>query len=64
MIKESLIGQLNIRLSTIKSEPEGPPKAIAIVAHGYSEHIGRYHHVIEALNQHNEFLRELGLKTI
>lgn len=53
MIKESLIGQLNIRLSTIKSEPEGPPKAIAIVAHGYSEHIGRYHHVIEALNQHN-----------
>lgn len=53
MIKESLIGQLNIRLSTIKSQPDGPPKAVAIVAHGYAEHMGRYHHVIEALNQHN-----------
>lgn len=53
MIKESLIGQLGIRLSCIKSEPEGPPKAVAVVVHGYAEHMGRYHHVVDALNQHN-----------
>ncbi len=53
MIKESFIGQLGLCLSSIKSEPEGPPKAVAVVVHGYAEHMGRYHHVMEMLNQHD-----------
>jgi len=53
MIKESLIGQLGIRLNCIKSKPEGAPKAVAVVLHGYGEHMGRYSHVVEALNQHD-----------
>ena len=53
MTKEHLVGQLGIRLSCIKSEPQGPPKAVAVLVHGYAEHMGRYSHVIEALNQHN-----------
>lgn len=53
MIKESLIGQLGIRLNCIKSEPTARPKAAVVLVHGYGEHMRRYSHVIEALNQHD-----------
>jgi alpha-beta hydrolase superfamily lysophospholipase len=29
--------------------PDGEPKAIVIIVHGYGEHIGRYAHVAERL---------------
>ena len=33
--------------------PEGEPKAVAVLVHGYGEHMGRYAHVISALVQHD-----------
>ena len=53
MNKETLIGQLGLRLSSARSLPEGEPKAVVVLLHGYAEHIGRYLHVIEALNKHD-----------
>jgi alpha-beta hydrolase superfamily lysophospholipase len=32
--------------------PDGEPKAIVLIVHGYGEHIGRYAHVAERLVQH------------
>lgn len=32
--------------------PPGQPRAIALIAHGYAEHIGRYEHVAAHLNAH------------
>lgn len=35
-----------------KSWPaNGKPKAVALIAHGYAEHLGRYEHVADALNR-------------
>lgn len=33
--------------------PDGEPKAVAVIVHGYAEHMGRYAHVIEALVPHD-----------
>ncbi|MGB0389093.1 MAG: lysophospholipase [Ardenticatenaceae bacterium] len=46
-----LVGQLGLRLSYARWEPLGDPKAVVLLVHGYGEHMGRYLHVIEALNQ-------------
>ena len=51
MNKETLIGQLGLRLSSARWLPEGEPKAVVVLVHGYREHIGRYLHVMEALNK-------------
>ena len=53
MKKETLIGQLGLRLSSARSLPEGEAKAVVVLVHGYAEHIGRYLHVMEALNKHD-----------
>lgn len=38
-----------LALSTAIWMPEQAPKALALLAHGHAEHLGRYHHVIDAL---------------
>lgn len=38
-----------LTLSTAFWLPEGPPKALALLAHGHAEHLGRYDRVIDAL---------------
>ncbi|MBA3534238.1 MAG: alpha/beta hydrolase [Ardenticatenales bacterium] len=44
-----LIGKRGLRLSYGQWYPTSEPKAVALVVHGYGEHIGRYQHVIDAL---------------
>lgn len=38
-----------LTLSTAVWMPEEPPKALALLAHGHAEHLGRYDRIIEAL---------------
>lgn len=45
----TLRGERNLELIYWRWSPEGPPRALAILVHGYGEHMGRYRHVIEAL---------------
>ncbi len=47
----TLIGKRSFRLVYRAWLPEGEPKAVAVVVHGYGEHMGRYAHVVEALVQ-------------
>jgi len=47
--KGMLIGQRAIRLTHASWLPDAQPKALAILVHGYGEHMGRYKHVIEAM---------------
>jgi alpha-beta hydrolase superfamily lysophospholipase len=48
-IREDLRTTGGITLSTATWTPD-TPKAVVLLAHGHAEHIGRYRHVIEALN--------------
>ena len=48
----TLIGRRGIKLMYATWQPSTPPKAVALVVHGYGEHSGRYRHVIEALVDH------------
>ncbi len=45
----TLIGQRSFRLAYASWLPEQEPVALAVVVHGYGEHMGRYRHVIEVL---------------
>jgi alpha-beta hydrolase superfamily lysophospholipase len=44
-----LLGYKDLQLTFGAWLPDGEPKAVAIVVHGYGEHMGRYVHVIETL---------------
>ena len=57
--KGMLIGRRAIRLMHGSWLPETQPKALAIVVHGYGEHMGRYKHVIEALVEHGYAIHSL-----
>src|SRR4051812_1691290 len=37
---------------TIREWPAGTPRWVALLAHGYGEHIGRYEHVADHLRRH------------
>lgn len=37
------------RVARTWSDPDRPPRLVALLAHGYGEHVGRYEHVAEAL---------------
>lgn len=50
--KGTLSGYRGLKLAYGTWLPDGEPKAVAVVVHGYGEHMGRYAHVIEALVQH------------
>lgn len=50
-VKGTLVGQRSLRLVYASFQPEQSPKAVAVLVHGYGEHLGRYHHVIEVLVQ-------------
>lgn len=49
--KGKLIGKRGVRLTYGQWYPQGEAQAVVVLAHGYAEHMGRYHHVIEALNE-------------
>lgn len=49
----SFIGQQNITIFTQHWLPEGMPRAVIVIAHGYGEHSGRYAHVAAHLVQHD-----------
>lgn len=48
-VKGTLIGARSLRLVYASTLPEGTPRAIIVLVHGYGEHMGRYQHVITAL---------------
>lgn len=48
----SFMGQQNITIFTQQWLPEGAPRAVIVIAHGYGEHSGRYAHVAAHLVQH------------
>lgn len=50
--KATLIGQRSVQLVYAVWQPN-TPRAVAVVVHGYGEHMGRYRHVIDALLAHN-----------
>lgn len=47
--KGTLIGQRGLRLAYASFLPDAQPSAVAVLVHGYGEHMGRYSYVIEAL---------------
>ena len=51
-VKGTLIGRKSLRLVHASWLPDAAPKAVAVLVHGYGEHMGRYAHVIEALVSH------------
>ncbi len=51
-VKGTLIGQRSLRLAYASFLPDDSPKAVAVLVHGYGEHMGRYQHVVEALVKH------------
>jgi acylglycerol lipase len=48
-VSGTLVGQQGLKLVSMAWLPESKPKAVAVVVHGYGEHMGRYRHVVEAL---------------
>lgn len=48
-VKGTLIGARSLRLVYASALPEGRPKALIVLVHGYGEHMGRYAHVVTAL---------------
>lgn len=48
----TLIGKGGLRLSFGQWYPEGEPRGLVVLVHGYGEHLGRYEHVIGALTGH------------
>jgi acylglycerol lipase len=40
-------GAMDLQFQTWK--PEGSPRAVLVIVHGFGEHIGRYHNVVEGL---------------
>lgn len=48
----SFMGQQNVTIFTQQWLPEGAPRAVIVIAHGYGEHSGRYVHVAAHLVQH------------
>lgn len=51
-ISDSFTGQAGINIQWQAWLPDGDPKAVVVVAHGFGEHIGRYANVVEALVPH------------
>jgi acylglycerol lipase len=52
-IKGTLSGYKALQLAYGAWLPDGEPKAVVVLVHGYGEHMGRYSHVIEALVEHD-----------
>lgn len=46
---DSFPGQAGISITWQSWLPEGAPRAVVVVAHGFGEHIGRYGNLVEAL---------------
>lgn len=46
---DSITTSDNLKLHTVAWRPEGTPRGIVFIVHGYGEHIARYPHVAEAL---------------
>lgn len=49
---DNLVGAREVRLA-VHRWPVPSPKALIVLIHGYGEHLGRYHHVVAALNAHD-----------
>lgn len=50
-VKGTLTGAKSLRLVYASVLPEHAPRAIAVLVHGYGEHMGRYKHVVAALTE-------------
>jgi acylglycerol lipase len=49
-VKDTLVGARKLKLVYAEWEADAQPKAVVVLVHGYGEHMGRYGHVIKALN--------------